>query len=381
VGFTGAKGKGLYSFRTRLSRSPAEPSAVNLLLHHVDLITRSRNRGEIEAALITAVRTLLQARRTELHKVFMPPGDVLVGLAAEIAPETGGQAVTHDDGFSWPEQIGSIEHTPHFQSCLTDGRTRTDELADGDSRTILLIRNAQHEPYAFLSILRPQPLTADELQTAEGFVQLLVNSLAMLDYSETDSLTRLLNRKTFDEYLIKILTHIPVQNDALSGALHLPQRRLSHPDARDHWLGVMDIDHFKSINDRFGHLIGDEVLILMANLMRESFRVQDKLFRFGGEEFVALLRPAEFSHAIGTFQRFRSQVESHEFPQVGHVTVSIGFTRIKLGDTLSMILDSADEALYWAKEHGRNQCHAFETLVADGKLKARRAPESELVLF
>jgi diguanylate cyclase (GGDEF)-like protein len=354
---------------------------VHAILHHVDQITRSRNRGEIEAAVIVAVNTILGAGRTELHKIFMPPGDVLVGLAAEVGAGEAAAAITHDDGFSWPEQIGSIENTPHFQECLADGRTLQQTIADGTSRTVLLVRDAQHEPYAFLSILRGHPLTPDELQIAAGFVQLLVNCLSMLDYSETDTLTRLLNRKTFDEYLIKILSNIPNQDDTLSGALHLPQRRQAHPEARDHWLGVMDIDHFKSINDRFGHLIGDEVLILMANLMRESFRVQDKLFRFGGEEFVALLRPAEFSHAIATFERFRSQVASHDFPQVGHVTVSIGFTRIKLGDTLSMILDSADEALYWAKEHGRNQSHAFETLVEEGKLKPRQAPDTELLLF
>ena len=143
----------------------------------------------------------------------------------------------------------------------------------------------------------------------------------------------------------------------------------------------MDIDKFKTINDRFGHLIGDEVLILMANLMRESFRVQDKLFRFGGEEFVALIRPAEFSHATRTFERFRTHVEAFNFPQVGRVTISIGFTRIKLGDTASKILDSADEALYWAKEHGRNQSHAYETLIAEGKLQQPAAPDSDVELF
>ena len=72
---------------------------------------------------------------------------------------------------------------------------------------------------------------------------------------------------------------------------------------------------------------------------------------------------------------------SFSFPQVGKVTVSIGFTRIKLGDTPSLILDSADEALYWAKEHGRNQCHAYEMLVAEGKLQKIEAPASELELF
>jgi len=354
---------------------------VNQLLQHVDLITRSRNRGTIEAAIIVAINKLLGAARTELHKIFMPPGDVLVGLAAEVGTGELDGPITYDDGFSWPEQIGSIESSPHFQACFGCDQPCQDKLPDGNIRTLVLVRTEQHEPYAFLAVLRPDALTGDELELIQGFVRLLRNCLSMLDYSETDTLTRLLNRKTFDEYLIKILANIPNQDDAESGALHLPHRRQSHPEARDHWLGVMDIDHFKSINDRFGHLIGDEVLILLANLMRESFRVQDKLFRFGGEEFVALLRPAEFAHAAATFERFRNRVESFEFPQVGRVTVSIGFTRIKLGDTLSMILDSADEALYWAKEHGRNQSHSYESLIAAGKLERHQAVASDIELF
>jgi diguanylate cyclase (GGDEF)-like protein len=244
-----------------------------------------------------------------------------------------------------------------------------------------LLRSDQHEPYAFLLAECPAPPGEAELDVVRGLAAVLRNALAMLDYSETDTLTRLLNRKTFDEYLMKILATIPPQDDALSGALHLPHRRQAHPEARDHWLGVMDVDKFKSINDRFGHLIGDEVLILMANLMRENFRVQDKLFRFGGEEFVALLRPAEFGHAWHTFERFRQRVEAFDFPQVGRVTVSIGFTRIRLGDTPSYILDSADEALYWAKEHGRNQCHAYEALVAAGQLQPAVPAESSVELF
>jgi diguanylate cyclase (GGDEF)-like protein len=123
------------------------------------------------------------------------------------------------------------------------------------------------------------------------------------------------------------------------------------------------------------------VLILMSDLMRESFRVQDKLFRFGGEEFVALLRPAELAHAKRAFDRFRARVESHVFPQVGNVTISIGFARIRLGDTPALVLDSADEALYWAKEHGRNQCHAYETLLETGQLNRPAEAVSEIELF
>jgi diguanylate cyclase (GGDEF)-like protein len=353
---------------------------MNPLLQHVDLITRSRNRGEIESATITAIHRLLAATRTELHKVFMPPGDVLVGLSGEIEGAAE-QATSHDDGFSWPENTGSIESQPWLQTVFVSTAHEVDYRGDGISRTVLMIRNSQHEPYGFIVVLRAKPLDAEEIDLVLGFAAVLRNALAMLDYSETDSLTRLLNRKTFDEYLIRILANSPRQDDANSAALHLPHRRQSNPEARDHWLGVMDIDKFKSINDRFGHLIGDEVLILMANLMRESFRGQDKLFRFGGEEFVALLRPAEFNHAKGTFERFRQRVEAYEFPQVGRVTISIGFSRIVLGDTPSVIIDSADEALYWAKEHGRNQSLAFETLVAEGKLQKPEAKESDVELF
>jgi diguanylate cyclase (GGDEF)-like protein len=353
---------------------------MNPLLRHADLITRCRSRGGIEIGVVTAINELLGARHTAFYKIFMPPGDVLVGLSVEI--NAGDPvAITHDDGFSWPEKTGSIENYPELQACFGGDAPCVEPLPDGGTRLIMLLRAGYREPYGFLQLHLAAPPTLEDLDILNGFAALQKNLLAMLDYSETDTLTRLLNRKTFDEYLINILASIPDQDDDNLGARHLPQRRHPGPEVRDHWLGVMDIDHFKSINDRFGHLIGDEVLILLANLMRDCFRVQDKLFRFGGEEFVALLRPAEFAHAHGTFERFRTRVEAFEFPQVGHVTVSIGFTRIKLGDTPPAILDSADEALYWAKEHGRNQCHAYETLIADGKLQRHAPPPSDIELF
>ncbi|MDP1525500.1 MAG: GGDEF domain-containing protein [Rhodocyclaceae bacterium] len=350
------------------------------LFQHLDIITRSRNRSEVEVAAVKALHELIGASRTELHKVFLPPGDILAGLSVAVSG-TDANTISHDDGFSWPEQTGSIENYPLLACCLAAKGPCLSSLPNGQQRCITLIRNQMHEPYGLLQIERDGAIDQTALDLIEGFSAILSNSLGMLEYSETDTLTRLLNRKTFDEYLINILANIPNPEDDTQALLHLPHRRHSHPEARNHWLGVMDIDKFKSINDRFGHLIGDEVLILVANLMRESFRAQDKLFRFGGEEFVALLRPAEFDHAIGTFERFRKRVEAFEFPQIGHVTVSIGFTQIKLGDTPSIILDAADEALYWAKEHGRNQCHAYEVLIEEGKLQRHATHVSDIELF
>lgn len=353
---------------------------MNPLLHHVDSITRKRGRREVEAEVVAAVHRLLCAARTELHKIFLPQGDLLVGLSCELEGDED-QPFSHDDGFSWPEDTGSIECSPWLQACLGSPLPCHEAMPDGQYRSVFRIENESGGTHGFLVVMRATPLLESEKGIVEGFAALLRNWLAMIDYSETDSLTRLLNRKTFDEYLIRILANCPVQDDAHSHALHLPHRRHSHPGAKNHWLAVMDIDHFKSINDRFGHLIGDEVLILMANLMRDSFRGQDKLFRFGGEEFVVLLRPAEFAHAFGIFERFRQRVEEYVFPQVGKVTISVGFTRIVIGDTLSVVLDGADEALYWAKEQGRNQCHAYETLIAEGKLTKPVAVPSDIELF
>ena len=139
---------------------------------------------------------------------------------------------------------------------------------------------------------------------------------------------------------------------------------------KEQWLAVVDIDHFKRVNDEFGHLYGDEVLLLVANLLRTSFRPQDGLFRFGGEEFVILLRATALEDAQMIFERFRNNIEQHHFPQVGQVTVSIGFDRIGLNATPVVILGHADMALYHAKTNGRNQVCYYEGLVSSGQLKS-----------
>jgi diguanylate cyclase (GGDEF)-like protein len=196
-----------------------------------------------------------------------------------------------------------------------------------------------------------------------GILNVYRNFQSLLDYSERDSLTGLLNRKTFDEKFSKMTAYIaPSDNPGQDGG-----ERRACDEAREHWMAMVDIDHFKRINDTFGHLYGDEVLILVANLLRASFRAQDRIFRFGGEEFMILLRSATLEDAQRIFERFRASVEQYNFPQVGRVTVSLGFVRIS-AQTPVVLLGHADQALYYAKTHGRNQVCQYEELVADGSL-------------
>lgn len=347
------------------------------LLQHIDIISRQRNRGQLEAAFVTALRELAGAEKARLYKLFAPPGDMMVGLAADAG---AGGARMLDDGISWPEGTGSLAHFPHLESCLAgDGRFDDVEPGSGLHRHAVAIPGIAHGTFGFATVKSVAPLDAPRRRIVGGLVALFRNCVAMLDYSEIDTLTGLLNRKTFDEYLINILAHAAASDFA--SAHRGPQRRQLAPRATHHWLGVIDIDHFKPINDRFGHLIGDEVLILVANLMKSAFRSQDKLFRFGGEEFVVLLKPTDLASAHAIFDRYRKAIDEHDFPQVGHVTVSAGFTRIGLYDTPSMILDDADEALYYAKENGRNHVCCYEELVDAGQLAKRPVLRSDVELF
>ena len=138
---------------------------------------------------------------------------------------------------------------------------------------------------------------------------------------------------------------------------------------------IFDIDHFKRINDSLGHLYGDEVLLIFTDLMRESFRFNDLLFRYGGEEFVAVLGETDLRTALLVLERFRTTVAQHKFPQINQVTVTIGVTQITPQLLPSTLIDRADKALYHGKNHGRDQVNAFEWLEG-GRVAGREAASS-----
>lgn len=225
-----------------------------------------------------------------------------------------------------------------------------------------------------------RPLSPARHLMLEQLLRLCSNLRKLLDYSECDELTGLLNRKTFDESFMKI--GVVPMSDGPAAQADPDDKAPVDPfsdrrgAARDdsHWLAVVDIDHFKSVNDRFGHLVGDEVLLLLSQVMRDTFRHQDRLYRFGGEEFVVLLRCPQSSGAHSAFERLRARIASHEFPQVEHITVSIGYTCIDPDDTPESAFGRADKAVYHAKENGRNQVRHHADLIAAGLIEPSARP-------
>lgn len=284
-------------------------------LEHVARLTLGRDRELLDATLADVVLATLQAQAVVLWEVL--PGDegewldVRAHASADALPGPVAAAGTPS-----PQRPRLIER-PELVQTLQAGATTVISDARGSRILVPLLTETQRR--LVLDVALAAAADAQARRVAEGMGRIYVNVINLLDACERDTLTGLLNRKSFDDTFYKA-TRAP--DEAVAGV----QRRVD--GGTHHWLGVIDVDHFKSVNDRFGHLIGDEVLLLMARLLRSTFRYDDRLYRFGGEEFVALVRADDAAAAAAAFERLRTAVERHSFPQVGRITVSIGYTAV-----------------------------------------------------
>jgi len=161
------------------------------------------------------------------------------------------------------------------------------------------------------------------------------------DQAQTDKLTELLNREAGERELERHVTHAAREGEDLSVVL-------------------LDVDHFKRINDDHGHSTGDEVLERIGRLINQRLNRQDIGMRWGGEEFLLILLETNLEGARQAAERFRRLVEGSRFVDDLGVTASFGVAQLRSGDTLQQLFDRADAALYQAKEAGRNQVSTDE---------------------
>jgi diguanylate cyclase (GGDEF)-like protein len=134
-------------------------------------------------------------------------------------------------------------------------------------------------------------------------------------------------------------------------------------------LAMMDLDKFKSVNDRYGHPVGDTVLASVARYMTSHLRPYDRIFRYGGEEFLICLADADLEAARLIVERWRQELAALPFEAVGkgtfHVTVSFGITLLDPDVPVERSIDRADKALYVAKNSGRNRVVAWDKTMDD----------------
>lgn len=229
----------------------------------------------------------------------------------------------------------------------------------------------------YLVISSTAALRRMDTHLINGMLQIYRNFCELLQESQTDSLTGLANRKTFDECFNRVYELHP----ARAGTQTVPLEQRQPNSEASYWLVMIDIDHFKLVNDKFGHLYGDEVLILLARLLKNALRNDDLVFRFGGEEFVLMIRSQSRDEAAATLERLRQSVASHKVPQVGHITISMGATEMVRNTFSGALLDYADKALYHSKQTGRNKVTFFEDMVAQGLAQREATPDEELDFF
>ncbi|NWF76560.1 MAG: diguanylate cyclase [Nitrospirae bacterium] len=152
----------------------------------------------------------------------------------------------------------------------------------------------------------------------------------------TDRLTEVYNRTKFHEIIKKEIERAKRYNDPLS-------------------MIMFDIDHFKNVNDTFGHSIGDYILKNLTQVVKEQLRENDFLVRWGGEEFIIITPQTEMEKAGILAERIKKAVENYKFDIVGKLTISLGVTQFKMQDTEDTFITRTDDALYLSKRKGRNR--------------------------
>ncbi|MDB2562220.1 GGDEF domain-containing protein [Sulfurimonas sp.] len=187
----------------------------------------------------------------------------------------------------------------------------------------------------------------DEIKKANEIITKLSSQVATLEKeSNLDSLTKVFNRRALSTYLSNVCA-----NKGIPYELHLI---------------MLDIDDFKIINDTYGHVAGDKILIFIANILKKTLRDGDKIFRFGGEEFVLVLNRIDAEHCNKILLRILELVSKNKLLYQGssiNVTISIGSTVFIHEDSPDSLLARADKALYSAKKDGKN---TIRTELADG---------------
>jgi diguanylate cyclase (GGDEF)-like protein/hemerythrin-like metal-binding protein len=121
---------------------------------------------------------------------------------------------------------------------------------------------------------------------------------------------------------------------------------------------MFDLDHFKRVNDTFGHGAGDAVLVGLVQCVRQHLRASDALIRWGGEEFLVMVPATRLEGAMALAEKMRAAVAGIDFPGIGQVTMSLGVAQYAPGESLSRWIERADQALYAAKASGRNRAQA-----------------------
>jgi len=235
----------------------------------------------------------------------------------------------------FPNQSSPDLDSKAWSHPLLNGLSGFDELRQSKQRKDVAreveIGQATYELHTHyileLDLIRIYVLDITKRKMAEKEIHLLAT---------TDSLTGIANRREFSAILARELDRAKRYGAPLS-------------------LAMYDLDYFKRVNDTFGHDVGDDVLQAVTGLVKENIRTVDVVGRWGGEEFMVLMPASDMQAARNASEKLRLAIAGHHFNKVGNLTVSFGATALEPQDDINSLLKRVDNALYLAKEKGRNR--------------------------
>lgn len=343
---------------------------MSTLIEHIVKLTDHRDRDLLELTLSKALLDLLPIQRIVIARVVAEEGEKRWLDVARLDARGGGKVVDplRVDFSTLPRLADSSDRL----KCLE--LRETVEIAwageDGPRISMLpLFSDSRKDDAGVIEVHSDAPLSHDQLQTIEQLRRIYRNMYSLLEYSDRDALSGLLNRKSLDDaFYSAVLEELdgmmgePAMAGQPTGLSH--ERR--HRVPANYWLGSAIVDNFALINDKHGHLIAEEVLLLVARVMNNTFRTYDRIYRFGGEHFGVLMHCPDEALVLAAFERFRANVEKFNFPQVGRVTVSCGFTSVMADDSPSSALEKTERAVDFAQRSGCNKVCSHLGLVRRG---------------
>ncbi len=343
---------------------------MSTFIEHIVKLTDHRDRDLLELTLSKALLDLLPIGRIVIARVMREETDKRWLEVARLDAKGGGRVI--DPSRVDFQSLVKIEDASDRFKCL-QSRNRI-EIAwagpEGPRINMLpLFSDSRSDDEGVIELHSEAALSPDALAMVDALRRIYRNMYSLLEFSDRDAMTGLLNRKSLDDaFYSAVLEDL----ESAAGAAATPagtdalgeERR--HRVPANYWLGSAIIDNFGLINDKHGYSVAEEVQSLVARVMSNTFRTYDRLYRFGGEHYGVLMHCPDEALVLAAFERFRANVEKFRFPQVGRVTVSCGFTSVMADDSPSTALEKTERGVDFAKRSGGNKACSYLGLVRRG---------------
>ena len=315
-----------------LTKHGLRPTPVNYAVIYHYIASESQALNETIDNTISEKKAFSENLMAELYDKYINGGHAL-GKQEQV--QQGLEKVIHNTS----DEIQHVnEDTHNFDESLTKHAEKLTTVSDPDATAMILQQILQDTRAMAKSTQEAQQRMEASNKEIE---KMKVELQSVKATAEKDALTGLKNRGTFDTYVNEVVHE-------------------KNGDGTHHLL-MLDIDHFKRINDSFGHLVGDRVIRYVSALMKQIFGEEQHIARYGGEEFAVILHNKTMDQTFELAEKVRIAMGNSKLQRkdsgetIGKVTLSVGVSLLKTDDTVDEFIDRADKALYSAKETGRNK--------------------------